>query len=55
MAEASLGLCVTRDPKLTGRITFCTPILEELRRKVYTTDGKTELAGPREDQAVGLR
>ena len=55
MAEASLGLCVTRDPKLTGRITFCTPILEELHRKVYTTDGKTELAGPREDQAVGLR
>ena len=55
MAEASLGLCVTRDSKLTGRITFCTPILEELGRKVFTTDGKTELAGPLENQAAALR
>lgn len=55
MAEASLALCATRDPRLTGRITFCTPILEELGRTVYATDGKTELAGPREDQAVGQR
>lgn len=55
MAEAALGLCVTRDPKMTGRITFCTPILEELGRKVYSVDGKTELAGPREDQAIRFR
>jgi citronellol/citronellal dehydrogenase len=55
MAEASLALCVTRDPNLTGRITFCTPILEELGRSVYSTDGKTKLAGPREDQAIGNR
>ena len=55
MAEASLGLCVTRDPKMNGRITFCTPILEELGRKVFTVDGKTELAGPREDQAAAYR
>ena len=55
MAEASLGLCVTRDPKLTGRITFCTPILEELDRPTRTVDGKTTLAGPREDQAAAFR
>lgn len=55
MAEAALALCVTRDPKLTGRITFCTPLIEELGRKVYTVDGKTELAGPREDQAAAHR
>ena len=55
MAEAALALCVTRDPALTGRITFCTPILEELGRGVRTVDGKTELAGPREDQAAPFR
>jgi len=55
MAEAALALCVTRDPELTGRITFCTPIIEELGRRVYTVDGKTQLAGPREDQAAAFR
>ncbi len=55
MAEASLGLCVTRDPAMNGRITFCSPVLEELERKVFSVDGKTELAGPREDQASGFR
>jgi NAD(P)-dependent dehydrogenase (short-subunit alcohol dehydrogenase family) len=55
MAEASLGLCVTRDPELTGRITFCTPILEELGRLVRGVDGKTELAGPMEHQAAAYR
>jgi NAD(P)-dependent dehydrogenase (short-subunit alcohol dehydrogenase family) len=51
MAEASLALCSTRDPKLNGRITYCTPILEELGRSVRTIDGSRELEGPREDQA----
>jgi hypothetical protein len=46
---------VTRDPKLTGRITLCTPILEELGRKVFGVDGRTELAGPLEKQAVDFR
>ncbi|MBJ22587.1 MAG: SDR family NAD(P)-dependent oxidoreductase [bacterium] len=55
MAEASLALCVTRDPAMNGRITFCTPILDELARKIFTVDGKTELAGPRENQAVAFR
>lgn len=55
MAEAALGLCVTRDPSLRGRITFCTPILEELGRPVRSVDGKTTLAGPREDQALSSR
>ena len=51
MAEASLALCATRDPKLTGRITYCTPLLEELDRPVRTLDGKETLEGPRADQA----
>jgi NAD(P)-dependent dehydrogenase (short-subunit alcohol dehydrogenase family) len=51
MAEASLALCTTRDPALTGRITYCTPILEELARPVRTLDGAQTLAGPRADQA----
>lgn len=55
MAEAALGLCVTRDPKLTGRISYCTPILEELGRPVRALDGKTRLAGPLERQAVAFR
>ncbi len=55
MAEAALALCVTRDPTMTGRVTFCTPILEELGRSVKTVDAKTTLAGPREDQAVAFR
>lgn len=55
MAEAALGLCVTRDPALTGRITYCTPILEELRRPVRALDGRTRLEGPLERQAVGSR
>ena len=55
MAEAALGLCVTRDPKLTGRVTYCTPILEELGRPVRALDGKTRLEGPFERQAVASR
>ncbi len=55
MAEAALGLCVTRDPSLTARITYCTPILEELGRDVHTVDGKTRLEGPRETQAAPFR
>jgi NAD(P)-dependent dehydrogenase (short-subunit alcohol dehydrogenase family) len=51
MAEASLALCATRDPQLTGRITYCTPLLEELDRPVRTLDGQQSLAGPRADQA----
>ena len=55
MAEAALGLCVTRDPKLSGRVTYCTPILEELGRPVRALDGKTRLEGPFERQAVASR
>ena len=55
MAEAALGLCVTRDPKLTGRITYCTPILEELGRPVRALDGETQLEGPLERQALASR
>lgn len=55
MAEAALALCVTRDPTLTGRITYCTPILVELGRTVHTVDGKTPLEGPRESQAAPFR
>jgi len=55
MAEAALGLCVTRDPKLTGRVTYCTPILEELGRPVRALDGKTRLEGPFERQAIASR
>ncbi len=55
MAEAALGLCVTRDPKLTGRVTYCTPIIEELGRPVRALDGKTRLEGPFERQAVASR
>ncbi|MAG31284.1 MAG: hypothetical protein CL908_10405 [Deltaproteobacteria bacterium] len=55
MAEAALALCATRDPAMKGRITYCTPILEELGRSVKTVDGKTTLAGPREDQATAFR
>ena len=55
MAEAALALCTTRDEKLTGRITFCTPILEELGRTVHTCDGKTQLASPLENDAVAYR
>ena len=51
MAEASLALCTTRDPQLTGRITYCTPLLEELERGVRTLDGREARAGPRADQA----
>lgn len=55
MAEAALGLCVTRDAKLTGRITYCTPILEELGRPVRALDGKTRLEGSFERQAIASR
>ena len=50
MAEAALALC-TAPPELTGRVTLCTPLLEELGRGVRTLDGRTQLAGPRADQA----
>jgi citronellol/citronellal dehydrogenase len=40
MAEASLALCTPQDPEITGRILFCTPLLEELGRPVRTLDGK---------------
>ena len=52
MAEAALGLCTTIDPSMTARITYCTPILEELGRDVYTLDAKTRLDGPSEAQAA---
>jgi len=55
MAEASLGLCTTRDPKLTARITYCTPILEELGREVYLCDGKTKVGSALENDAAKLR
>ena len=55
MAEAALALCTTRDPAMTGRITFCTPILEELGRPVLGLDGRTRLPGPREAQALPYR
>ena len=55
MAEAALALCTTRDEKLTGRITFCTPILEELNRTVRTCDGKTALGSPLEKDAAPHR
>ena len=55
MAEAALALCVTRDPELTGRITLCKPILDELGRPVRALDGKTTLEGPFERQAVAFR
>ena len=54
MAEASLALCATRDRDLTGRITYCTPILAELGCRVHTLDGKETLEGPRADQAPRL-
>ena len=55
MAEAALGLCTTIDPSMTARITYCTPILEELGRDVYTLDAKTRLDGPSEAQAAPFR
>lgn len=55
MAEASLALCTTRDPKLTARITYCTPILEELGRDVYLCDGKTKVGSPLENDAAKVR
>ena len=51
MAEAALALCSSSDPKLTGRIAYCSPILAELGRHVRTLDGKETLDGPRADQA----
>ena len=55
MAEASLALCTTQDPKLTARITYCTPILEELGREVYLCDGKTKVGSALERDAAALR
>ena len=55
MAEAALALCTTTDPALTARITYCTPLLEELERDVWTCDGKTKLASPLEKDAVAFR
>jgi len=51
MAEAALALCSTTDPAMTGRITYCSPILAELGLPVRTLDGKETLEGPRADQA----
>ncbi len=50
MAEASLALC-TGPNDFTGRITYCTPLLEELDRKVRSLDARQVLLGPRADQA----
>jgi len=50
MAEAALALC-TAPPDLTGRITLCSPLLEELDRPVRSLDGRRTLPGPRADQA----
>ena len=55
MAEASLALCTTRDPRLTGRITYCTPLLEELGREVRLCDGRTLVGSPLESEAAKLR
>lgn len=41
MAEAALALCVPRDPRLTGRVTYCTPLLEELGIPIRSLDGKS--------------
>ena len=51
MAEAALALCSGDDPDLTGRIAYCTPLLEELGRPVRTLDGRRTLAGPLASQA----
>ena len=40
MAEASVALCSPQEPEITGRILFCTPLLEEIGRPVRTLDGK---------------
>ncbi len=55
MAEAALALCTTRDRRLTGRITYCTPILEELGRVTHTCDGRIALASPLERDAAPHR
>ena len=51
MAEAALALCAGDDPDFTGRITYCTPLLEELQRPVRTLDGQRTLDGPLASQA----
>ena len=51
MAEAALALCAEPHPDLTGRITYCTPLLEELGRPVRTLDGLRTLDGPLARQA----
>lgn len=55
MAEVTLALATTRDRELTGRITYCTPLLEELGRDVYLCDGKTKVGSPLESAAAKLR
>jgi NAD(P)-dependent dehydrogenase (short-subunit alcohol dehydrogenase family) len=55
MAEAALALCTTTDPALTGRITYCTPLLEELGLDVYACDGRTRIGSPFERDALPHR
>ncbi len=55
MAEAALALCTTTDPALTGRITYCTPLLEELGLDVYACDGRTRIGSPLERDALPHR
>ena len=55
MAEASLALCTTRDPALTARITYCTPLIEELGLETYACDAKTRIGSPLESDAAKLR
>jgi citronellol/citronellal dehydrogenase len=55
MAEAALALCTTTDPALTGRITYCTPLLEELGLEVYAADGRTKIGSPLERDALPYR
>jgi NAD(P)-dependent dehydrogenase (short-subunit alcohol dehydrogenase family) len=40
MAEAALTLCACDPEKLTGRVTYSRPLLEELGREVRTLDGR---------------
>ena len=55
MAEASLALCTTRDPSLTARITYCTPLLEELGLETHACDGRTVIGSPLDSDAAKIR
>jgi hypothetical protein len=39
MAEAALALCERRDPRISGRVLYSRPLLEELGREVRGLDG----------------